>query len=256
MNAMPTIENDNPETEEDEMEQDSPDLDNSSDVDSEGEGDGEGSAAESSDIELDEEECTKRRNECLDDMMELERQFSDIREQLYKERLAQIDNKLEEMMAGRAQEYLEPLRQLQEQMHIRTHVAGILRELRIKTCMTKYESEELAANQHMRSEKMLLFDSIKSELEEKIRRLEEDRHNIDISSDLWNESLSQKKNKRKSDPFSTDRRRKPVTVTGPYIVYMLKDPEIIEDWTAIKKALKQQQQQQQLQKRRPEWDTR
>ena len=29
---------------------------------------------------------------------------------------------------------------------------------------------------------MLLFDAIKSELEEKIRRLEEDRNNIDISS--------------------------------------------------------------------------
>lgn len=43
---------------------------------------------------------------------------------LYKERLNQIDAKLEEMIAGRAAEYLEPLRQLQEQMHIRTQVAG------------------------------------------------------------------------------------------------------------------------------------
>lgn len=233
------------------MDQDSPELDNSSDEDSDG--DGEGSAAESSDIELvDEEECTRRRNECLDDMMELERQFSGIREQLYKERLAQIDNKLEELSAEQAIEYLEPLAQLKEQMHVRTQVAGILRDLRIKACHTKHESEELAANQHMRSEKMLLFDSIKSELEEKIRRLEEDRHNIDISSDLWNESQSLKKNKRKSDPFNPDRRRKPVTVTGPYIVYMLKDVDIIEDWTAIKKALKQQQQQH-LQKIRPEY---
>ncbi|XP_053392312.1 breast cancer metastasis-suppressor 1-like protein-A [Mercenaria mercenaria] len=246
---MPTIENENPETEEEEMEQDSPELNSSDD-----ESDGEGSAAESSDIELvDEEECSRRRNECLDDMIELERQFSDIREQLYKERLNQIESKLEELHAGRAVEYLEPLRQLQEQMHVRTQVAGILRELRIKACQTKHESEELAANQHMRSEKMLLFDSIKSELEEKIRRLEEDRHNIDISSDLWNESQSQKKNKRKTDPFNPDRRRKPVTVTGPYLVYMLKDVDIIDDWTAIKKALKQQQQQQHLQKRRPEY---
>ena len=34
----------------------------------------------------------------------------------------------------------------------------------------------------LQSEKMLLFDAIKSELDEKIRRLEEDRNNIDISS--------------------------------------------------------------------------
>lgn len=31
--------------------------------------------------QVDEEECSRRRHECLDDMVELERQFSDIREQ-------------------------------------------------------------------------------------------------------------------------------------------------------------------------------
>ncbi|WAR19207.1 BM1LA-like protein [Mya arenaria] len=218
---MPTIENENMETEEDEMEQDSPDPDNSSDEESDG--------SASSDI------------------------VSSIF-RLYKERLAQIDTKLEEMRAGRSQEYLDRLAQLQEQMQVRTQVAGILRELRMKACEIKHESEELAASQHMRSEKTLLFDSIRSELEEKIRRLEEDRHNIDISSDLWDESQTQKKNSRRKtmDPFNPDRRRKPVTVTGPYIVYMLKDGDIIDDWTAIKKALKQQQQQH-LQKRRPEY---
>ncbi|PVD26575.1 hypothetical protein C0Q70_14252 [Pomacea canaliculata] len=46
----------------------------------------------------------------------------------------------------------------------------------------KFESEELAAYQHMQSEKILLFDSLKQELQDKIRRLEEDRNNIDIYS--------------------------------------------------------------------------
>ena len=68
----------------------------------------------------------------------------------------------------------------------------------------------------LQSDKSLLYDSVKGELEEKIRRLEEDRHNIDISSDLWNESQS-KKNKKKSDS-SHDRRRKPVTVTGTFCI--------------------------------------
>lgn len=57
-----------------------------------------------------------------------------------------------------------------------------------------------------------------------------------LFSDLWNESQSQKKNKKKADPFNPDRRRKPITVTGPYLVYMLKDVDIIDDWTAIKKV--------------------
>lgn len=36
----------------------------------------------------------------------------------------------------------------------------------------------------VQSEKLLLFDTVQSELEEKIRRLEEDRHSIDITSGI------------------------------------------------------------------------
>jgi breast cancer metastasis-suppressor 1-like protein len=46
--------------------------------------------------------------------------------------------------------------------------------------------------------------------------------------------------RRKADPLDPDRRKKPVTVTGPYIVYMLRDADIIDDWTMIKKSLQQQ----------------
>ena len=35
---------------------------------------------------------------------------------------------------------------------------------------------------------------------------------------------------------SPERRRRPVTVTGPYLVYMLKDIDIIDDWTVVKKV--------------------
>ena len=65
-------------------------------------------------------------------------------------------------------------------------------------------------------------------------------YSIFVQIDLWHESQNQRKNRRKGASsgglFSPDRRRKPVSVTGPYIVYMLKDVDIIEDWTAIKKV--------------------
>jgi len=56
---------------------------------------------------------------------------------LYKERLAQIDAKLEEMGAGRSQEYLDRLTQLQEQMHIRTQVSGMNNCIHVYTNFTK-----------------------------------------------------------------------------------------------------------------------
>lgn len=92
--------------------------------------------------------------------------------------------------------------------------AGIYRGLCLESVKNKYECEIQAACQHWevrgqrslaepglrsqnsglwgclcdrhpsapQSEKLLLFDTVQSELEEKIRRLEEDRHSIDITS--------------------------------------------------------------------------
>ncbi|XP_064599908.1 breast cancer metastasis-suppressor 1-like protein [Liolophura sinensis] len=235
---MPAIVEKQTETEEEDMEQETPESDKTSEDDS-----GTGSASEGEDSSvIDDEEYEKRKTDFLDDMADLERQFNELKEQLYKERVCQVEAKLQEVRDGRAPEYLVPLEQLRKNMEIRIEVSGILRQLRIQGIKNKCDSEETAALQHMKSEKIILYDTVKAELEEKIRRLEEDRHNIDISSDLWNESQTSKKNKKKSDPFNPDRRRKPVTVSGPYIVYMLKDMEIIEDWTAIKKAIKQQSQ--------------
>lgn len=50
--------------------------------------------------------------------------FVSIALRLYKERLSQVDAKLQEVIAGKAPEYLEPLAALQENMQIRTKVAG------------------------------------------------------------------------------------------------------------------------------------
>ncbi|KAB0349410.1 hypothetical protein FD755_019119 [Muntiacus reevesi] len=175
--------------------------------------------------EMDDEDCERRRMECLDEMSNLEKQFTDLKDQLYKERLSQVDAKLQEVIAGKAPEYLEPLATLQENMQIRTKVAG------------------------RKSEKLLLYDTVQSELEEKIRRLEEDRHSIDITSELWNDELQSRK--KRKDPFSPDK-KKPVVVSDilfqifskltltfqrPYIVYMLQDLDILEDWTTIRKAM-------------------
>uniref|UniRef100_A0A3B4UZL4 Breast cancer metastasis-suppressor 1-like a n=1 Tax=Seriola dumerili TaxID=41447 RepID=A0A3B4UZL4_SERDU len=131
---------------------------------------------------MDEEDCERRRMECLDEMSNLEKQFTDLKDQLYRERLSQVNSKLAEVEAGRAAEYLEPLAVLLENMQVRTKVAGIYRELCLESVKNKYQCEIQAACQHWESEKLLLFDTVQNELEEKIRRLEEDRHSIDITS--------------------------------------------------------------------------
>ncbi|XP_059812668.1 breast cancer metastasis-suppressor 1-like protein-A isoform X1 [Hypanus sabinus] len=231
---MPVHSRDKKESNHDDMDVDYPENEGSSSDDEDSESSSVSEDGDSS--EMDDEDCERRRTECLDEMSNLEKQFTDLKEQLYRERLSQVEAKLEEVIAGKAPEYLEPLAALQENMQIRTKVAGIYRELCLKTVKNQYECEVQAAFQHWESEKLLLYDTVQSELEERIRRLEEDRHSIDITSELWNDELQSRKNKRK-DPFSPDKKKKPVVVSGPYVVYMLQDLDILEDWTTIRKAM-------------------
>ncbi|XP_063321366.1 breast cancer metastasis-suppressor 1 [Pelmatolapia mariae] len=185
--------------------------------------------------EMDDEDCERRRGECLDEMMDLEKQFQELKEKLFRERLNQVKVKLDEVLTGKAGEYREPLAALQNSMQIRTQVAGVYRELCLQVIKHKHECEVQGARQHLESERTLLFDAMKGELLEKIRRLEEDRQNIDLTSE-WSDELRGKKCKRKNLLGRSEKKKKVALVSGPFIVYMLRDIDILEDWTAIKKA--------------------
>lgn len=78
----------------------------------------------------------------------MEQQFTILREQLYQERIKQIDAHLNDIKNGRSQEYLEPLKQLTETMQSRIEVAGILKRLRLDNIGHKYSCEEQGAHQH------------------------------------------------------------------------------------------------------------
>lgn len=91
-------------------------------------------------------------------------------------------------------------------------------------------------------QKHMLKEQFRLELEDKMRHLEEDRNST--SSDSCLDALQNlKKRKRYSQAPENcflkelpDRRKKPVTLSGPYVVYMLHEAEIMEDYDLIKKA--------------------
>lgn len=201
---------------------------------------------------LDEDEIERRRVEKLNEMTDLEKQFTALREQLYYERLNQVEEKLQGVRSGKSSDYLQPLEDLQEHLRVRTEVAGVLKELKMVNVKCQHQAEILASKQHMEDECRAICDFIRSDLEDKIRKLEEDRNSLD--SEMWNEMCNNVPAKRKkhyhhSSSMSSfdshhpylrdqlnlpDRRKKPVTVTGPFIVYMLRENEILEDTKEIR----------------------
>lgn len=109
----------------------------------------------------------------------------------------------------------------------------------------------------VQSEKLLLFDTVQSELEEKIRRLEEDRHSIDITSgdarraqssnqihfesrrkrlnspvslfsELWNDELSGRKKRR--DALSPDKKRRRPSVVSDILPLLMSSVTADSTW--------------------------
>lgn len=186
----------------------------------------------SSSSEIDEEESERRKALIVNDLTELEKQFVNLREQLYQARRERVISKLDEVKAGKATEYLQPLEDLQDQMRIRTEVAGVLKELRLKNIRCQYDAEQLAATQNFDSEKRAIIDNIRIDIEEKLRHLDEDRNALDYA-----ETPVEHFGLTRDHLFLPDRRRKPVSISGPYIIYMLREHEIMEDHALIRKAI-------------------
>jgi len=196
---------------------------------------------------IDEEECERRKNEMGNEMVDLEKQFIALKEQLYYERLSLIERQLSEVRCENSLEYKQPFEELQEHKRVREEVADVLRELRVANVQCLYDAESYAAKQNFDMESYQLKDQLKQDLEETLRRLEEDRNSID--SEAWGETTPLKKKRRYNNSHLVDvgplgrdqlhlpdRRRKPVSVSGPYVVYMLKEQDILEDYHFIRKA--------------------
>lgn len=190
------------------------------------------SSSSMSDDEHIDEESEKRKAVIMNDLIELEKQFVNLREQLYQARRERVMSKLDEVKSGKAPEYLQPLEDLQDQMRIRTEVAGILKELRLKNIRYQYDAEQLAAAQNYDSEKRAIIDNIRFDIEEKLRHLDEDRNALD-----YTETPAEHFGLTRDHLFLPDRRRKPVSISGPYIIYMLREQEILEDHALIRKAI-------------------
>lgn len=174
-------------------------------------------------------QSTKSNQKISSSTASLEEQFCQLREQLYQERINQVEFQMVELKNGRSQEYLQPLQALLDTMNSRKEVAEILKNYRLENIKHKYDSEVQAALQHFESEKQLTYDRLNDEILEKIRLLEEDSHNVDINWADWGNS--------KSNKIRSAGRKKAVVISGPHLILMLREEEILEDWTAIRKAM-------------------
>jgi hypothetical protein len=192
------------------------------------------------------QECDKERSSHIKTMLNLEKEFGFMKNELYALRVQSVDREVEALTAGNNKAYQERLVGLEERRKYQNECASIERKCQETILRRWEESEESSANQNFENNKANLFERIKNDTEQKIFNLKVDKTDVEFHLDEWLEETSRGKGGQAAsgqkeshlyDLFELPKVDKPVTVNGPCIVYMLKKEEIAEDWQRIRRAM-------------------
>jgi len=192
--------------------------------------------------EVDEFEADHRRASCVADMKDLEAKFSKLKEELINERNCMVDKKLDEIENETAEEFAVPLKKLQMNLDFKIKLTTLMRDYRWKNIEHIYECENESSKLTLQNDMQSLLEKYKSNIENEIRQLEENRRQFLLDYDLH--KISQNVHEEADIPIEEDLNENEDENSysemfnkckeQPYIVYSLQDCEILEDLSIIR----------------------
>uniref|UniRef100_A0A915HFG0 Uncharacterized protein n=1 Tax=Romanomermis culicivorax TaxID=13658 RepID=A0A915HFG0_ROMCU len=215
---------------------------------------------ESPTTSADEPECKKRRRWCAKKMAKLEQQFSQIKEALYHERMQLVESQLNQVKEETNDEYKRRLDVIEENYLKTSEMNDKLYKFQLNEAKIIYESEKFCAQRDYENRLRLLCDRIEEDINDKIKKLENDKHSADVEFELWqreqkwdkiHENGHKKEEIKEDSPSESikfnwkksakknggDKKKKPVLVSGPYVIYNLLPQEIEQDYMCIQRAI-------------------
>lgn len=209
-----------------------------------------------------------RRFEIMYEIMNVERQFEQLKNILYDESVSLIDQKLLSIQNEEAPEYQDELKKLHEDMHVRLEIARQRRKIEIDSLENSYQAEMLSLQQTLENDKFLLYHQMQDDIQRKIDELETLKFKTHLCSNILQEMFPQEQhqqqqqqqqlispNKKRFDSpeaqkqnIKENKKRKISFLNGSTkavdkdnlaIFYQLSDMDIIEDWALIQSSMDQ-----------------
>ncbi|CAF2317974.1 unnamed protein product [Rotaria sp. Silwood2] len=199
-----------------------------------------------------------RRYEIMYEIMNIEKQFDELKNILYEESVLLIDRKLLSIQNEEAPEYQNELKKLYDEMKIDLEIAKQRHRIELQALENSTESELLSLEQTLENEKFLLQYNIREDIEQKIHELETLKMETQLCANILQEILPSEQqqqlqtistNKKRFDNSETIKQnvkkrrlngtKKIVEKDNLAIFYQLSDINIIEDWTLIQTSLQQ-----------------
>eukprot|EP01135_Chromosphaera_perkinsii_P001901 Nk52_evm50s212 gene=Nk52_evmTU50s212 len=181
----------------------------------------------------------EKRREALEKMAEIEKEFAELKETLYHEKMAQLTKEIDEIGRGEHPGVHEDIKELKNAREERLRQAELYRQYQIANINHFFESEKQEVDREYDEKRKTIQDQKLQDLIEKRSKLEEEKDTLDLSGDIGTEARGAvtRKLRRRNDGVSDAKRKKIPAVSAPHIVYNLKEEEILEDLYAIKKTV-------------------
>jgi hypothetical protein len=198
-----------------------------------------------------------RRYEIMYEIMNVEKQFEQLKNILYDESVSLIDQKLHSIQNEEAPEYQDEIKKLYDEMQLRLEIAKQRRHIELESLENSYQAELLSLQQTLENDKFLLNHQIHEDIQRKIDELETLKTKTQLCSNILQEmfpynqpqqlmspnkkrfespeSLKENKKQRRMNFFNGS--IKTIDKDNLAIFYQLSDMDIIEDWAVIQSSL-------------------
>ncbi|XP_014678227.1 PREDICTED: sin3 histone deacetylase corepressor complex component SDS3-like [Priapulus caudatus] len=117
------------------------------------------------------------------DMVKMEEEFTEIKEQMYQDKLASLKTQLKQLQEGSHIEYNKQLKKLEVQYRERKRLAEIYHAYAVTAIDQEYINEKKAAVKEFEEKKIELKENLIIELDEKKRMVDGERHSMELTGD-------------------------------------------------------------------------
>ncbi|XP_043259930.1 sin3 histone deacetylase corepressor complex component SDS3 isoform X8 [Colletes gigas] len=164
-------------------------------------------------------------------------EYTEIKEQVYQDKLASLKKQLQQLKDGTHPEYNRKLKRLEAQYKERLRLNTIYRDYLTEWVERDYILEKKAAVKEFEEKKIDLKENLLTDMEEKRKMIESDRHTMELTGDSMEVKpvMTRKLRRRPNDPVpeKVEKRRKPPPAQ---LNYLLDEKEIESDLKAISRG--------------------
>ncbi|KAH8040988.1 hypothetical protein HPB51_013388 [Rhipicephalus microplus] len=191
----------------------------------------------------DSDEDTEDASE-TDMVKQREEECTEIKEQMYRDKLAMLKKQLTQLKEETHPEYLKRLRKIEQLYQERLFLNEVFQSHEVERVEREYTHEKKAAVREFEEKKIDLRESLIMDLEEKRRAIEAERSTVELTGDSMEvKSVTTRKLRRRpNDPLPMpEKRRKtsPNILSNTFIRhlnFLLYDGEIVDDLKILSKG--------------------